>query len=653
MCKKIHLVFKTHLDIGFTDLSENVISEYLNQYIPKAIKTIKELENREEKLSWITGSWLIDYYLKNSSKEKVAELEAMIQKGYIGYHGLPFTTHTELMNARLFNYGLSLYKNMDAKFKRETISAKMTDVPGHTISMVPLLAASGIKFLHIGVNTGCSVPDVPPIFRWVSEDGSSVLVQYSSDYGAEYEIPNVDDLLIIKNNADNCGPPSSEQVINTYKLLKEKYPLYDIIPSNLDNYARAILPYADQFPVLDKEIGDTWIHGIASDPNKVLIYEKLLSYGEKLINEKKLIINSEIYNNYYGYLLMIPEHTWGLDCKKYLPDYSNWSIEDFKEARMKDSICLDKIPPKYQIVENFAKIEYAQIFKNHKNSRNNLTYSLFESSHKEQKEYLNSAINSLPLLLQGGLKGDKSNEAEEIDNLTVDENGIIDLGICKCQFSYQTFSSNDYNLFNNTYNRNFRDNWTWTCSDFGKPGMEFVKPIPLSKIYNPKLISYEKVGLKSIIMIKMEEGTPDSCPSLLKIICYKNKKDNSIFIKCIWNNKTASRLPEALWLSFYTDELEYKVKKLGSYIDPWNVVFNGARSLHVTEKIKGKKISIIPLTNPLVSLGKRKLLKFDNKLPEKNGEFHFNIFNNIWGTNFPQWYEGEGQSEFIIKYNNK
>ncbi len=275
--KIIHLVFKTHLDIGFTDLSENIISEYTNHYIPKAIETIKKLENREEKLSWITGSWLIDHYLKISSKEKQEELGSLIKQGFIGYHGLPFTTHTELMNTRLFNYGLSLFKNMDKKFNKETISAKMTDVPGHTIAIVPLLATNGIKFLHIGVNTGSAVPDVPPIFNWVAEDGSSIIVQYSANYGAEYQIPGVDDLLIIENNADNCEPPSAQQVIETYNRLKEKYPDYKIIPSNLDNYARAILPYSNQFPIVKDEIGDTWIHGIATDPKKVCTYKKTIS----------------------------------------------------------------------------------------------------------------------------------------------------------------------------------------------------------------------------------------------------------------------------------------------------------------------------------------------------------------------------------------
>ena len=37
--KRIHLVFKTHLDIGFTDHAEKVRRLYHERFIPQAIET--------------------------------------------------------------------------------------------------------------------------------------------------------------------------------------------------------------------------------------------------------------------------------------------------------------------------------------------------------------------------------------------------------------------------------------------------------------------------------------------------------------------------------------------------------------------------------------------------------------------------------------
>ena len=40
---KVHLIFKTHLDVGFTDLAERVVASYFESFIPRAIETAAEL----------------------------------------------------------------------------------------------------------------------------------------------------------------------------------------------------------------------------------------------------------------------------------------------------------------------------------------------------------------------------------------------------------------------------------------------------------------------------------------------------------------------------------------------------------------------------------------------------------------------------------
>ncbi len=35
--KTVHLVFKTHLDVGFTDLAANVVRHYFDTFIPGAL----------------------------------------------------------------------------------------------------------------------------------------------------------------------------------------------------------------------------------------------------------------------------------------------------------------------------------------------------------------------------------------------------------------------------------------------------------------------------------------------------------------------------------------------------------------------------------------------------------------------------------------
>ncbi|WP_365789809.1 hypothetical protein, partial [Eubacterium sp.] len=149
--KKVIVVSKTHLDLGFTDFAENIRKKYLDEFIPNAVKTAESVNTKDKKFVWTTGSWLLCEELKNGTRENAAVLTKALKNGDIVAHALPFTLHTELLDRDSLEYGLSLIDTIDKIRGKKTISAKMTDVPGHTKALIPLLAEKGIKLLHIGV----------------------------------------------------------------------------------------------------------------------------------------------------------------------------------------------------------------------------------------------------------------------------------------------------------------------------------------------------------------------------------------------------------------------------------------------------------------------------------------------------------------------
>ena len=100
MTRTIHLVFKTHLDIGFTDHAARVRTQYHEQFIPQAIATGEHFfaeDPERPSFIWTTGAWLIWDHLNSQSPHRVRRLERAIERGLITWHALPFTTHTELM----------------------------------------------------------------------------------------------------------------------------------------------------------------------------------------------------------------------------------------------------------------------------------------------------------------------------------------------------------------------------------------------------------------------------------------------------------------------------------------------------------------------------------------------------------------------------
>ena len=384
--KRVHVVFKTHLDIGFTDLGKNVIERYMEHFIPQALELSEQLANEEGdvKFVWTTGSWLIHEFLQTASPDMRARMEKAIGDGRMVWHGLPFTTHTEIMDASLFEFGLSISDDLDRKYGKTTIAAKMTDVPGHTLAMVPLLAKHGIQYLHLGVNMVSKNPKVPEMFVWRASDGSEIIVHYADSYGKPYRMEGLEDALYFAHTHDNHGPSTMEEIRALFEQLRREYPGADIMASTLDAFAARLQAVKDRLPVVSEEIGDSWIHGIASDPWKIARYRELLRLRDRWIEAGRLDRDSEAYARFCNRLMLIPEHTWGLNNSVYLVDFVNYSSADLAAARARD------------IVEDNTRKKFDYLCQQANGTR---SYSHYESSWQEQRDYLEEALQSLPTTL--------------------------------------------------------------------------------------------------------------------------------------------------------------------------------------------------------------------------------------------------------------
>jgi hypothetical protein len=55
------------------------------------------------------------------------------------------------------------------------------------------------------------------------------------------------------------------------------------------------------------------------------------------------------------------------------------------------------------------------------------------------------------------------------------------------------------------------------------------------------------------------------------------------------------------------------------------------------------------MDSTLVSLGEMRLYDFNQEYADPRGGIHFNLYNNLWGTNFKMWYEEDIISRFSIE----
>ncbi|HCA70591.1 MAG TPA: hypothetical protein DEP17_09475, partial [Lachnospiraceae bacterium] len=114
--KKIYIVNKTHLDIGFTDLAENVLHKYCHDYIQNAITLAEDLRKEGKNFVWTTGSFIIEYYFRNMDEKACKRLDDAIKKGYIRWHAIPCTFESEAMTPQTLHYIISISKKLDARY---------------------------------------------------------------------------------------------------------------------------------------------------------------------------------------------------------------------------------------------------------------------------------------------------------------------------------------------------------------------------------------------------------------------------------------------------------------------------------------------------------------------------------------------------------
>ncbi len=400
MVKDVLVIFKTHLDIGFCDLGYKVVDRYINEFIPNAIKRGYELQNTDTPYIWTTGSWLIYEALKRDTDGMVVKA---IEDGMIAWHGLPFTSFTECMNKELFEYGLSLSQNLDKRFGKTTIAAKMSDVPGHTKAMIPLLAKSGIEFLHLGVNPAYKLPPIPPLCRWQNGDDEIVLM-YQSDYGNTMAFEEF--VITFGFTHDNKGPQSAEEIKQIYADLRAKYPHANVRAATLNDAAEKLRSIRHTLPVVTDEIGDLWIQNVGTDPKKVGLYRDLLRHVER----------NGIQTDLSDSLLLIPEHTWG-GWEFMFPDFENYLLSDF------------------QAVPQEKKAAY-------------------EQSWQEKRDYLTKAQQVM---------GTRYSYDVEIPNLAKMQE--IPLPQPEFELSWQLFDNKDYTRFINQYMKEDMRQVEWVWQD--------------------------------------------------------------------------------------------------------------------------------------------------------------------------------------------
>ena len=645
--RTIHLVFKTHLDIGFTDLAGKVRRQYHERFIPQALDTAEHFfaEDPAQKIFvWTTGAWLVWDHLDSQPKEKVKRLERAIERGLIRWHALPFTTHSELMSPALFRAGLSFSRELDERFGVTTTAAKMTDVPGHTRGIVPLLAEADVRFLHIGVNSASTPPDIPPVFRWRAPGGEEIVVVYQNSYGATYFPDGFDAGLSFAHTMDNVGPQNVSQAAECHRDVRNANPGCEVEASTLEAYGALLWAERERFPVVDLELADSWIHGSASDPHKTarfLALQRLYDrFAQEGLDARRLAFGRG--------LTLVAEHTCGVDIKTYLRDESAWDRPAFAALRKSD-----------------------------------FRFAYTESSWAEQRAYLDAADSELA----GDDRAAAETALKELELFEApadgrgDVNGSeVEVGNWRIAFDRQSgaltrlispggvaITGQDDNLVAYAYEsydaadiarhmKSYLTNWDeWAVLDHDKPGLKGARTA-CSAVFATTLAGVSRHGSFPVLRLAVAERARDQLGAPREIdLMLKPAADNALMLVLATRDKPANRMPEAGFLSVRpVGAGDWSYLKMGLWQPGDAVVRNGGGQLQAVAGLRctltdGQILSVTPLDTPLAAPAVAPFMPFSADPPDLSQGIRFNLHNNKWGTNFPMWWEGSFQARFVLK----
>lgn len=649
LSRTIHLVFKTHLDIGFTDHAEKVRTQYHERFIPQAIDTGTHFfrENpAEPAFIWTTGAWLIFDHLDTQSKEKVRRLEQAIERGLIRWHALPFTTHSELMTPALFRAGLSYAAALDKRFGMKTTAAKMTDVPGHTLGIVPLLADAGVKFLHLGVNAASRVPEVPDVFRWRAPSGSEVLVMYQKSYGETHFPAGFADGLSFAHTNDNMGPQGVGQTAEAYRAIAHAHPGATIKAATLDDYAELLWRRREEFPVIDLEIGDSWIHGGASDPLKLQAFLALQRLYETFALDKLTASRLAFGRR----LAMVAEHTWGVDVKSFLRDETAWDRPSFAAARRTD-YRFAYTEASWAEQRAYLDAAIGELNAPHRAAARRELAELRVPREPRAQKSAGSPLAIEPASVEGWslaidpATGDLAGLTTP-DGLTLAGRGGTLLG-----YRHESYDAADMRRYRESYITQPLD---WALLDFDKPGLDRATTARSAR-WTPALTSLARkrhsvlLGLEFPEQARLDLGAPRRVELLLKPVGTARLE-----VTLILRDKPANRLPEAGFFVLTPEGVAaWDYHKMGLWQPGDRVARNAGGCLQAVTAVRGpvpggRNLLVEPLDTPLVAPAGGDFMTYDPAPPDLSAGLRFNLYNNRWGTNFPMWWEGSFKARFVL-----
>lgn len=700
----VWVVFKTHLDIGYTDRIDAVLAKYRGPMMDGALKVVEASRELppEKRFSWTLAGWPLAHVLgPQQDPSRKSRIEQAVREGAIAFHALPFTTHTETQDLEDLVRGFGYATRLAHQYGRPLpISAKMTDVPSHSWVMPTLLANAGVKFLQLGCNGTSAFMRVPPLFWWEGPDGSRILCNYTPVYGSGLKAPRgwpSKNYLAMEMTGDNHGPPTPADVERLRQQAAVRLPGVQVHFGTLDDFTRAVLAENPELPVVRGDMPDTWIHGWMSMPLEAkaarnfrplepaldTLDTQLRAWGVESPQLAPALAEA------YEQSGLFSEHTfgpfgpnggsWNSGTPRYLygdawkSAHASGAYQKYEAAfddkrafaRRADEIVRRELHERLRLLAGAIKAEGSRLV-----VYNPLPWKRSGVVEDPSQPGRSVFVRDVPAngyvtcpqeqpAAPAATDGAASNTLETpyykvrfdlkrggIGSLVDKRSGreMVDQGspYAVGQFLHERFDNRQMLAFHNAY---------------GRPGYSWPKgglpPDEAAVALTPPgwNLAVRRGSVADIATLTATDTMGLAESVALVFTLYRDQP--GVDVEWRVTRKTADPRPEGGWLCFpfAVSSPEFRLGRLGGPIDPAKDVVAGANrhyfclsnGLTVTGQ-DGGGAGLCPLDSSCVSLGAPGLWQFSLSDVSRGSGVFVNLYNNEWNTNFPEWQDGSWSS---------
>jgi alpha-mannosidase len=357
---EVYLLHHSHVDIGYTHVQTEVERKHW-QYYKEVIDLARKTADYPAGSAFKWNAevlWAVESFLKQASPEDEQAFADAVKKGWIGLDALYGNELTALCRpeelVRLVDYARMLRRRFDVTID----TAMITDVPGYTWGIVPVLAQSGVKYFSVGPNRGHRIGytlsawgDKPfywespsgseKILCWVAGEGYSFFHSGRLDGGRLFDYLNrlgdseyPYDMVQLRYSIGGDNGPPDPDLSDFVKKWNEKYAYPRlIVATTTEMFKEFEQRYAGQLPTVRGDFTPYWEDGAGSSAAETAINREA---AERLVQTETLwaMLNpagfpAEQFQEAWRNVILYDEHTWGAHCSISQPE------SDFTKAQWK------------------------------------------------------------------------------------------------------------------------------------------------------------------------------------------------------------------------------------------------------------------------------------------------------------------------------